>query len=143
MTKILTHSQTLYVGISAAFSETNTAVIAIAIRDAVYFQDFSVKLLQLDSSESKRQDMVTDYIINDLWSYENKICCKFIGAGIPNELMRIAPRLSSRLWSELDIVPISLRPDQDGYSASGNDSKNWDIKCIDEQADSMARKCIM
>ena len=35
--------QTLYVGISAAFSETNTAVIAIAIRDAVYLQDFSVK----------------------------------------------------------------------------------------------------
>lgn len=87
--------------------------------------------------------MVTDYIINDLWCYEKKIFSKFIGAGVPNEVTKMAPKLSSRLWSELDIVPISLRPDQESYRSGGKSSVYWDIKSIDEQADSMARKCIM
>jgi len=101
----------------------------------VYLEDFSVKHLELDGSEDKNRDMMTDYIINDLLCYEKKIFCKFIGAGIPNELTKIAPKLTSRLWSELDIVPISLR--------EGKTSAYWGIKCVDEQADSMARKCIM
>jgi alpha,alpha-trehalose phosphorylase (configuration-retaining) len=109
----------------------------------VYLHDFSVKHIELDGPESKRKDIVTDYIVNDLWNYEKKGFCKFIGAGVPNELRKIAPKLSSRLWSELDIVPISLRLNQESYSSRGQKSAYWDIKAVDEQADSMARKCIM
>lgn len=109
----------------------------------MYLQDFSVKPLELNGPESKRKDMVTDYIINDLWNYERKFFCKFIGAGIPNELLKKAPKLSSRLWSELDIVPISLKRNQESCRPGVKNSAYWDIKCVDEQADSMARKCIM
>jgi hypothetical protein len=84
---------------------------------------------------------VTDYIINNLSCYERKIFSKFIGAGLPTAIRKIAPKLSSRLWSELDIVPISLRPEVENYHHGAK--RNWAIKCVDEQADSMARKCIM
>lgn len=109
----------------------------------MYLQDFSVKHLQLDDSEEKNQDMVTDYIIEELSSYERKIFSKFTGAGVPYKLSKRAHKLSSRLWAELDIVPIAMRRDQERYNFTGHRSVNWDLKCIDEQADSMARKCIM
>jgi alpha,alpha-trehalose phosphorylase (configuration-retaining) len=109
----------------------------------VYLQDFSVKTLELDGSEDKRHDMVTDYIIDELSSYERKIFCKFIGAGLPFALSKTAHKLCSRLWAELDIVPIALRRDQGRYGPGGQSGSNWDIKSVDEQADSMARKCIM
>jgi alpha,alpha-trehalose phosphorylase (configuration-retaining) len=109
----------------------------------VYLQDFSVKTLELDGSEESRQDIVTDYIIKDLSSYERKIFAKFIGAGVPDELMKMAPKLCSRLWAELDIVPITTKPGEESHSYRGNNTPHWDMKNVDEQADSMARKCIM
>jgi hypothetical protein len=118
-------------------------VIATAIRDPVYLHDFTVKHLELNGSQKKTEDIITDYIINDLYSYEKRVFCKFIGAGIPNELAKIAPKLTSRLWLELDIVPISLRPDEESRKSGAKYSSHWEIKCVDEQADSMARKCIM
>lgn len=68
--------------------------------------------------------------------------CKFIGAGLPHDLAKRAPRLCSRLWLGLDIVPISLLPDIEGDSVPGQDNF-WVVKDVEEQADSMARKCIM
>jgi hypothetical protein len=102
-----------------------------------------VKHLELEGPEETRQDMVTEYIIKELVSYERKIFAKFIGAGIPDELMKMAPKLCSRLWAELDIVPITMKPGQESHSFRGNDTPHWDMKNVDEQADSMARKCIM
>lgn len=55
----------------------------------------------------------------------------------------MSPQLCSRLWSELDIVPISMEPAPEGHEAGPEDKVFWSIKCVDEQADSMARKCIM
>lgn len=109
----------------------------------MYLQDFSVKHLQLKGPEDEHQDMVTDYIIKELSCYERKIFCKFIGAGVPFGLTKIAHNLCSKLWAELDIVPIALRRDQGRYNFGLRSSSDWDAKCVDEQADSMARKCIM
>ncbi len=139
----MTYTQTLYVGISAAFSEANTAVVAIAIRDIVYLQDFSVKILEFDGPAHERHNIMTDYIIKELSSYERKIFSKFIGAGIPFGLSKMAHNLCSRLWAELDIVPIALRRDQKHYSSNPHGITDWELKSVDEQADSMARKCIM
>lgn len=109
----------------------------------MYLQDFSVKHLDLGGFEDRREDVVTDYIINELSTYERKNLAKFIGAGVPDELMRMAPKLCPRLWAELDIVPITITPGEDSHSFRGNNTPHWDMKNIDEQADSMARKCIM
>jgi hypothetical protein len=86
---------------------------------------------------------MTDYIVSELQAYERKNFCKFIGAGLPHELTEKALNLCSRLWAELDIVPIAMHPDKDGHSQHAKDKEYWDLKRIDEQADSMARKCIM
>ncbi len=77
-------------------------------------------------------------------SYEHENLAKFVGAGLPLELLKKAPRLCSRLWLELDIVPISVIPEVEGHdSGEPNERGYWSAKCVDEQADSMARKCVM
>jgi len=50
----------------------------------------------------------------------------------------MSPNLCSRLWLELDIVPISI-----AMEVEGEEQGFWGVKWVDEQADSMARKCIM
>ncbi|CAK7265018.1 hypothetical protein SEPCBS57363_001368 [Sporothrix epigloea] len=129
---------TLYVGISAVFSDDHTAVVALAIHDSVYLVDFSVKHLELDDQGGESGDRIADYVIEAIESYEHENFSKFIGAGLPTTLKYMSPTLCSRLWLELDIIPIVMRPDEEHKEASF-----WDVKRVDEQADSMARKCIL
>ncbi|KAH6672993.1 glycosyltransferase family 4 protein [Halenospora varia] len=133
----------LYAGISAAFSDDHTAVVAIAIHDTTYLLDFSVKTIDLDGSLKAGEDRIADYVIQELQAYEYNNLCKFVGAGLPYDLMKKSPKLSSRLWLQLDIVPISIVPELDGLDIDQKERNYWDVKCVDEQADSMARKCIM
>jgi hypothetical protein len=130
------------VGISASFSDSNSAVVAIAFHDSIYLHDFTIKQLDLTDTSSSIDNLITQYIINELRTFEHKKFVKFVGAGIPGNLTKLAPLLSSRLWAELDIVPISLRSREEPGTGSKHDSF-WDKKSVDEQADSMARKCIM
>jgi hypothetical protein len=81
-------------------------------------------------------------VLQELKAYEHQNLSKFIGAGLPYALMKKSPRLCSRLWLELDIVPIVMKPDMEGDEGA-NERTFWEQKCVDEQADSMARKCIM
>lgn len=65
---------------------------------------------------------------------------KFIGLAMSTELAERCPELSSRLWVELDIIPIVLRKSEENVS--------WGLyeenlhKSLDEHAESIARKCI-
>ncbi|KAK3386104.1 hypothetical protein B0H63DRAFT_395632 [Podospora didyma] len=129
---------TLYLGISAVFSDDHTAVVALAIHDTIYLIDFSIKHIVLDDALRMGADVIADYVISEVERYEHENFAKFIGAGLPTTLKYMSPTLCSRLWLELDIVPIVMRPD-DEYK----EKSFWDVKRVDEQADSMARKCIM
>ncbi|KAK6222228.1 clock-controlled gene-9 protein (glycosyl transferase group 1) [Colletotrichum tabaci] len=129
---------TLYCGISAVFADSHTAVVALAIHDTVYLIDFTVKHINLDDATQTGNDAIADYIISTLEDYEHANFSKFIGAGLPMTLKYMSQSLCSRLWLDLDIVPVVLRPDDEHKEKSF-----WDIKRVDEQADSMARKCIM
>jgi hypothetical protein len=83
-------------------------------------------------------------VISELKSYEHSYLAKFIGAGLPEPLRVVSPTLSSRLWLELDIVPVSI-PVNIVYT-NGSEIQPaafWDSKSVDEQADSMARRCIV
>lgn len=82
-------------------------------------------------------------MIVSLEAYEHENLCKFVGAGLPVELLKRAPQLCSRLWLDLDIVPISIKPEVESHEAEAGDPSFWATKCVDEQADSMARKCVM
>ena len=83
-------------------------------------------------------DLIAEHIITEVQYYEQDNFVKFIGAGLPTTLKYMSPTLCSRLWLELDIVPVVLRPDEEQKEKSF-----WDVKRVDEQADSMARKCIL
>jgi hypothetical protein len=104
----------------------------------IYLVDFSVKYIIFDDALSTGQDLIADYVIEAVQLYEHNNFSKFIGAGLPTMLKYTSPSLCSRLWLELDIVPIVMRPD-----AEHKERSFWDVKQVDEQADSMARKCIM
>ena len=127
-------------GISVAYSEVNEAMIAIAVHDGTYLNDFCVHQVSWAGglSESK---CVSDCIISDLCSNRRATLSKYIGVGLPLELVARMPQLCSRLWVELDMVPIGLATDKE--STTKDSQKYWDRKSVEEQADSVARKCIM
>jgi hypothetical protein len=116
-------------------------MIAISIHDLVYLVDYCVD--SIDLFDKSGQDGVADFIIKTMEDYERKNAAKFIGAGVPLDLIKKYPKLCSRLWLELDVVPISIAPEQDGLQMGTKERTFWESKCVDEQADSMARKCIM
>ncbi|KAJ6443650.1 trehalose synthase (Ccg-9) [Purpureocillium lavendulum] len=124
---------TVYVGVSAARREDGTAEVALAIRDITYLLDFDV--IRVDLKDDR--DAITECIIEHLQAYEHVNMAKFIGAALPATMLETTPSLCSRLWLELDIVPLALPAE------SQHNSQLWDAKLIDEQADSMARRCIV
>ncbi|KAL2214190.1 clock-controlled-9 protein [Sarocladium strictum] len=131
---------TLYLGISAVFSnDSNAVTIALAFRDTAYLVGFSETHIRLDGeSLCSRQNHITKHVVSRLHRYEQDNLVKFLGAGLPIAVVEASPSLCSRLWLELDIVPIVLH--------SGGESRRhgfWHMKRVGEQADSMARKCIM
>lgn len=118
-------------------------MVAVAIHDTVYLVDFSVRTIQINDIHQEGEEPIADYVISQLKAYEKSNLSKFVGAGLPVELMKKSPTLCSRLWLELDIVPISILPESEGHETELKDRTFWSAKCVDEQADSMARKCIM
>ncbi|KAM0393462.1 hypothetical protein ACHAPZ_010418 [Fusarium culmorum] len=137
----------LYLGIAAAFSNDRTALIALAINDGMYLTDFSVKHLNLSDGEATGRDVIADYVLKEVQDYEQKNLAKFIGAGLSTTLRRVSKTLCSRLWLDLDIVPITVvneSEDEDEDEENRKGEKNiWNVKRVDEQADSMVRKCVM
>lgn len=131
-----------WVGISAVFNDTSTAMVAIAIHDGIYLVDFCVHPVDLTSKQTG-YDPIADYVIKKMEDFQLPNACKFVGAGIPYDLMKQSPKLCSRLWLELDVVPVSIASHLEGHGMVTKDGTYWDSKGVDEQADSMARKCIM
>ncbi|KAI9446727.1 trehalose synthase [Lactarius indigo] len=81
--------------------------IAISIHDSVYNTDFSSTILPYDAAQSDKQtEIIESHIISALRKFSSEHLCKFLGAGVTLSLLREAPNLCTRLWLELDIVPI-------------------------------------
>ncbi|KAJ4044709.1 hypothetical protein NW761_008377 [Fusarium oxysporum] len=135
----------LYLGISAVFSNDQTALIALAINDGIYLTDFSVKHLDLSDNQGFGRDAIADYVLEEVKDYQHEKFAKFIGAGLPATLARVSKTLCSRLWLDLDIVPIVVLDEREDDDEDGRKREKdfWDLKRVDEQADSMVRKCVM
>lgn len=125
-------------GISATFTGKDKAVVAIAAHDTVYLVDYYIKEINLEDSKDPDHDRIAQNVIEQIQMYEEKNFIKFVGAGLPVSLATVSPTLCSRLWLELDIVPIVMHADRFITASSF-----WESRRVDEQADSMARKCLM
>lgn len=64
---------------------------------------------------------------------------------MPMHVADHCPQLCSRLWAELDIIPLVLPESylMDRYPAQAHITESaWDAIAIDEQAEGMSRKCV-
>ncbi|KAI1084294.1 glycosyltransferase family 4 protein [Whalleya microplaca] len=125
----------LFLGVSAVYSSDDTLVVSLAAHDNTYLLDFTVEHLKLDAGSQTGEHVIADYVIAKVQKYEHENFVKFVGVGLPHRLEKLSPTLCSRLWLEIDIVPLVMPVDKKELSF-------WDIKNVDEQADSMARKCV-
>ncbi|KAK7539020.1 trehalose phosphorylase [Phyllosticta citricarpa] len=88
--------------------------------------------------EHDRDKALADFVISKISEYQQEHLYKFAGAGITKALVDLSPQLPSRLWWELDIVPLVF---EHGLENLGGAPKA--AVTIDEEADSMARKSLM
>ena len=119
--------------------------MGIAIHDGTYCIDFCVHHVCLPPSTSKQHqaDTVEDFVVSRLEKFRHEHLCKILGAGLSVELHAHSPRLASRLWQDLDIVPMVFRVGMDLSPEVATSVQNGHGWSIDEQADSVAKKCIM
>lgn len=86
-------------------------------------------------------------MLNQLREYSDERLEKFIGLAMPTSVARKCSTLCSRLWSELDVIPLVL-PEESNIGVDHyvdhpvRKSTGWELKSIDEQAESMGRKCV-
>ncbi|KAI0317854.1 trehalose phosphorylase [Amylostereum chailletii] len=98
----------MWAGIAGAVVNNNRGYeIAISIHDSVYNTDFNSSLLPYDPKESEQQSAeIEKHILDAIRKFSSEHLCKFLGAGVTVALLRDAPNLCTRLWLELDIVPV-------------------------------------
>lgn len=88
--------------------------------------DFAVDFL----SDDLDSHAIEDHLIDRIGSYARQNAYRYLGAGVAEQILALCSYLLSRLWAELDIVPIIVK-------AEGK------YDDFDEVADSMARNCVM
>ncbi|KAI1492224.1 family 4 glycosyltransferase [Biscogniauxia mediterranea] len=120
----------LFMGVSAVITD-GIASVSIAAHDQTYLLDFTLDHLRLEEGK----DVVADFVIAEIEKYEHENFAKIVGMGLPEHVEKMSPTLCSRLWLDIDVLPIVIP----AYRAS---ESFWDSKRVDEQADSMVRKCI-
>lgn len=137
--------QVLYAGLAIKQESEKKLAVGIAIHDGTYSIDFCVHFVRVhhSSSEEDKAATVEDFIVSRLETFRHEHLCKILGAGLSVDLHRHSPRLASRLWQDLDIVPMVFRVGMDLNPETAKSVQNGHEWSIDEQADSVAKKCIM
>jgi hypothetical protein len=79
-------------------------------------------------------------VIPLLSDYRQNHVCKLLGVGITTDLHKKSPSLCSRLWAELDVIPIVVQSNELPLLWAIKTEK-W-VANVDELADSAARKCV-
>ncbi|KAJ5684151.1 uncharacterized protein N7477_000496 [Penicillium maclennaniae] len=99
-------SDSIYAGISAHFSDNHASVIAISLRDCTYLLDSFENVF--DHRKQPSCEEATEFIVSRLRTYGEKHLEKIVGVAMPMHVAHHCPRLCSRLWAELDIIPLVL-----------------------------------
>ncbi|KAJ5131500.1 uncharacterized protein N7515_007539 [Penicillium bovifimosum] len=129
-------SDKIYAGISASFENDQVSSISVSIRNATYLLDF----IERSHAEGERPsvEILTDFLITQLRAYAERTLEKIMGAAMPQHVADSCPKLCSRLWAELDIIPLVL---PDSFLMDMNETRAQ-IKSIDEQAEAMSQRCV-
>jgi len=127
--------QQMFLGIAARKRDPGKVDIGCSAHDGTYSTDFAVHSITEGHDLAKA---ISDHVISQVRDYQKEHNYKFLGIGLSRETLKLSPRLSCRLWSDLDAVPIVTNRDID--AAEGADISDIEV---DEMADSMARKCVM
>ncbi|RAO65083.1 uncharacterized protein BHQ10_001095 [Talaromyces amestolkiae] len=129
---------TLYAGIAGTFADGKSQ-IGIALRNETYLLDF----LEQEFEGSDSEIVICDFILTELQNYSNIHAEKLLGAALSKSFHQHCPSLCRRLWLELDIVPILLHEEPGTERTVGTEAVTHpNGKEIDEQAESVSRKCI-
>jgi hypothetical protein len=116
----------LWLGLAAATLDDGRVKVVFACHNGTYTMDFAVDI----SSNDLDSHSVEGRLIDRICSYAKQNAYRYLGAGVAEQLLGLCPLLLSRLWAELDVVPIVVK-----VKGASDD--------VDEVADSMARKCVM
>nr|O75003.1 RecName: Full=Trehalose phosphorylase; AltName: Full=Trehalose synthase; Short=TSase; Flags: Precursor [Grifola frondosa]BAA31349.1 trehalose synthase [Grifola frondosa]BAA31350.1 trehalose synthase [Grifola frondosa] len=98
----------MWAGIAGAVVNNNTQFeVAISIHDSVYNTDFASSVVPYSPNEPEAQaGIIEKHVLETLRKFSTEHMCKFLGAGVTVILLREAPNLCTRLWLDMDIVPI-------------------------------------
>ncbi|THU92172.1 glycosyltransferase family 4 protein [Dendrothele bispora CBS 962.96] len=97
----------MWAGIAGSVINNNQFEIAISIHDSVYSTDFtSITIPYTAGNLEKTGGEVEQKVLDTLRMFSEAHLCKFLGAGVTLSMLREAPNICTRLWLEMDIVPI-------------------------------------
>lgn len=117
-------------------------MVAIAIRDTTYLLDFYEHHFDSSPDAKLTGKEIIDFIITRLREYSEEHLERFTGLGMPEDVAKRCPQLCSRLWHELDIVPIAFGEGVPSLATSPKDPAKPNERCIDELAEAMSRRCV-
>ncbi|KAJ5360800.1 hypothetical protein N7517_009991 [Penicillium concentricum] len=137
-------SPAIYAGISTEIAKDGTVTLAMAFRDATYLLDFFQKTFKPSRTILSE---LGDFMINSLRNYSHTHTVKFIGLAMPHRIPDEYPTLRARLWAEVDVLPLIIdegnREARDNKFILGHpEQKSFWNRTLDEQAESMARRCV-
>jgi hypothetical protein len=148
-------------GIAVTDLHNNALDVAFVVHDGTYSIDFATTTIGGSSTNSsdtsqppsehtsgattpataeELAEIITEDIITKIKDYRDKHLYKFVGAGITKKAVQTCPQLPSRLWLDLDIVPIVLEPSSGKHNTGSPDEPNYML--VDEEADAVVRKAL-
>ncbi|KAK9462465.1 uncharacterized protein V1516DRAFT_620469 [Lipomyces oligophaga] len=125
-------------------TKSDSVTYGFSIHDGYYSTDFALKTENLPQklSPERYPAVITEWILEEIKEYSKTHLFKFVAVGLLASVKKFCPRLCSRLWSELDILPFVFADDIFSSALELEDNPVVAPTC-DEKADSLARKVIM
>lgn len=129
----------------SGFTESSGPRLAIAFSNCyqlVDYLEYEAKTRGFNLAPSE----FCDSVIAELKQYSRTYAEKIVALALPKEVDERFPDFCPRLWMELDCIPIVLeqlhRPRRKTDQGNLSTFSSWNTKSLDEQADSMMRKCV-
>jgi hypothetical protein len=92
------------------------------------------------ATAEERAEYFAEDIISKIKHYRDEHFYKFVGAGLTTKAVKVCPHLPTRLWLELDVVPLVLEPTSGRHNTGTPNEPKYMM--VDEEADAVVRKAL-